>query len=48
MTIRRIVPNVVSTDPALCREFYSEFLGLRVAMNMEWIGASLSLTPTAS
>jgi catechol 2,3-dioxygenase-like lactoylglutathione lyase family enzyme len=48
MTIRRIVPNVVSTDPALCREFYSEFLGLRVAMNMEWIATYVSPdNPTA-
>jgi predicted enzyme related to lactoylglutathione lyase len=48
MTIRRIVPNVVSTDPTLCREFYSDFLGLRVAMNMEWIATYVSPNnPTA-
>jgi catechol 2,3-dioxygenase-like lactoylglutathione lyase family enzyme len=48
MTIRRIVPNVVSTDPALCREFYSDFLGLHVGMNMGWIATYVSPNnPTA-
>jgi catechol 2,3-dioxygenase-like lactoylglutathione lyase family enzyme len=42
MMIKRIVPNVVSTDAALCREFYSDFLGLRVAMNMGWIATYIS------
>ncbi|HEY8175462.1 MAG TPA: VOC family protein [Gemmatimonadaceae bacterium] len=42
MTIRRIVPNVVSSDPMLCREFYSEFLGLQLAMDMKWIATYVS------
>ena len=46
--IRRIVPNIMSTDPALCHEFYSTFLGLRVGMNMEWIATYVSPdNPTA-
>jgi uncharacterized glyoxalase superfamily protein PhnB len=42
MVIRRIVPNVVSSHPDLCREFYAGFLGLRVAMDMEWIATYVS------
>lgn len=42
MGIRRIVPNIVSSHPDLCREFYSGFLGLRVAMDMGWIATYVS------
>ncbi len=44
MPIRRIVPDIVSTQPDLCREFYSGFLGLRVAMDMGWIATYVSPT----
>lgn len=37
MDIRRIVPNIVSSQPDMCREFYAGFLGLRVGMDMGWI-----------
>lgn len=48
MGIRRIVPNIVSSQPDLCREFYSDFLGLRVAMDMGWIVTYVSPdNPTA-
>jgi catechol 2,3-dioxygenase-like lactoylglutathione lyase family enzyme len=48
MGIRRIVPDIVSNQPDLCREFYSGFLGLRVAMDMGWIATYVSPTnPTA-
>ena len=46
--IRRIVPNIASTDPALCHEFYSDVLGLRLEMNMGWIATYVSPdNPTA-
>jgi hypothetical protein len=32
MKIRRIVPNIVSARPDLCRDFYAGFLGM---MDME-------------
>ncbi len=48
MGIRRIVPNVVSDRPDLCRDFYSGFLGLRVGMDMDWIVTYISPeNPTA-
>jgi catechol 2,3-dioxygenase-like lactoylglutathione lyase family enzyme len=48
MSIRRIVPNIASTRPDLCREFYSGFLGLRVGMDLGWIATYVSPTnPTA-
>lgn len=48
MSIRRIVPNIVSSSPDLCREFYSDFLGLLVAMDMGWIVTYVSPdNPTA-
>jgi predicted enzyme related to lactoylglutathione lyase len=48
MAIRRIVPNIVSSHPDLCREFYADFLGLRVAMDMGWIATYVSPeNPTA-
>jgi predicted enzyme related to lactoylglutathione lyase len=37
MPVRRIIPHIVSSHPDLCREFYAGFLGLRVAMDMDWI-----------
>jgi len=48
MGVRRIVPTVVSTQPELCREFYSGLLGLQLAMDMGWIATYVSPTnPTA-
>ncbi|MFH8367017.1 VOC family protein [Streptomyces sp. NPDC018031] len=36
MTVRRVVPNVRSAEPAECREFYG-LLGLEEVMNHGWI-----------
>jgi len=48
MSIRRIVPNIASTDPDLCRAFYVDFLGLEAAMDMGWIATYASpRNPTA-
>lgn len=48
MTIRRIVPNIVTARPDMCREFYADFLGLDVAMDMGWIVTYVSPdNPTA-
>jgi predicted enzyme related to lactoylglutathione lyase len=37
VSVRRIVPDVHSLDPAASRPFYSEVLGLEVAMDLGWI-----------
>ncbi len=37
MTIKRIVPNIETDDPGQCREFYVDFLGLKVAMDRDEI-----------
>lgn len=37
MSIKRIVPNTESQSPEKSVGFYKEFLGLKVAMDMEWI-----------
>jgi uncharacterized glyoxalase superfamily protein PhnB len=37
MNVRRIVPNIVSKHPDLCSDFYVDFLGMEVVMDMEWI-----------
>ena len=48
MGIRRIVPNIVSSHPDLCRDFYAGFLGLRVGMDLGWIVTYVSPdNPTA-
>ena len=48
MTVRRIVPNIGSAQPERSREFYADFLGLRLAMDMGWIVTFASPTnPTA-
>lgn len=44
MPIHRIVPNVPSRDPDLCRDFYVGFLGLESAMDMGWIATYVSPT----
>ena len=48
MGIRRIVPNIASNQSDMCRGFYADFLGLRMAMDMGWIVTYVSPTnPTA-
>lgn len=37
MTIKRIVPNIRSENFEKSRSFYTGFLGLDVAMDMEWV-----------
>jgi catechol 2,3-dioxygenase-like lactoylglutathione lyase family enzyme len=37
MSVRRIVPNINSADPAASRPFYEGVLGLDTAMDMGWI-----------
>ena len=48
MGIRRIVPNIASSQSDLCRDFYAGFLGLRVGMDLGWIVTYVSPdNPTA-
>lgn|SRR5699024_481780 len=37
MTIKRVVPNIESETPQSSIEFYEGFIGLKVAMEMDWI-----------
>lgn len=37
MTVRRIVPNIGSADPAAGCDFYTSVLGLEVAMDLGWV-----------
>ena len=37
MSVRRIVPNIESADPRIGAAFYTDVLGLTVAMDMGWI-----------
>lgn len=37
MTVRRIVANLESRDPAALRAFYTELFGLDVAMDLGWV-----------
>ena len=37
MSVRRIVPNIISADPSASRPFYEGVLGLDTAMDMGWI-----------
>lgn len=37
MPIKRIVPNIESETPKSSIEFYEGFIGLKVAMDMDWI-----------
>src|SRR4051812_21715118 len=48
MGIRRIVPNIKSSQLSLSRDFYVDFLGLEVGMDMGWIvNLGSSTNPTA-
>ena len=48
MSITRIVPNISSTKMIESKEFYTNFLGLTLAMDMEWILTFSSLTNPAA
>ena len=49
MSIRRAVPNIKSAHFDESRQFYTEFLGFEVAMDMGWIVTFASPTnPTAA
>ncbi len=37
MTIRRVVPNLLSPDMDASRRFYEEFLGFNLVMDLGWI-----------
>jgi catechol 2,3-dioxygenase-like lactoylglutathione lyase family enzyme len=48
MGIRRIIPNIASSEPERSREFYCDFLGLRLGMDLGFIATYVSPTnPTA-
>jgi catechol 2,3-dioxygenase-like lactoylglutathione lyase family enzyme len=48
MSVRRIVPNIKSVEPAASRSFYEGVLGLKLAMDMGWIITFVSPSnPTA-
>lgn len=48
MSIRRVVPNISTDRVDESRKFYTEFLGLEVAMDMGWIVTLVSPSnPTA-
>ncbi len=48
MSIRRIVPNISTDRMEESRKFYTEFIGLEVAMDMDWIMTLVSPgNPTA-
>ncbi len=37
MTIRRVVPNIHSNKLEESKRFYKNFLGMKLAMEMEWV-----------
>jgi hypothetical protein len=37
MAVLRIVPNLISPDPARAREFYGTVIGLEAVMDLGWI-----------
>ena len=48
MSVRRVVPDITSKDIALSREFYTDLLGLSVAMDMGFVVTLVSPSnPTA-
>lgn len=48
ISIRRIVPNIYSNDVQKSKQFYTAFLGMELAMDMEWILTFVSKeNPTA-
>ncbi|MCB0283949.1 MAG: VOC family protein [Calditrichaeota bacterium] len=48
MNIRRIVPDIYSKNPEESINFYVEFIGLKLSMDMGWILTFISVSnPTA-
>lgn len=48
MTIRRVVPDIQATDTDRSREFYADFLGFDVGMDLGWVVTFVSPSnPTA-
>ncbi len=48
MKIRRIVPDISSTNLEESKKFYADFMGLKLAMDMKWILTFISESnPTA-
>ena len=48
MEIRRIVPDISSDQIEKSKKFYQDFLGLKLAMDMEWVLTFVSVSnPTA-
>ena len=48
MNFRRITPDIISNKMEESKEFYSGFIGLKLAMDMEWILTFISESnPTA-
>lgn len=48
MSIKRVVPDIASAQMDASRQFYSEFLGFHLAMDMGWIMTFVSPSnPTA-
>ncbi len=45
MSVKRIVTNIYSAEPARARVFYEEVLGLKMAMDMGWIVTFVSESP---
>lgn len=37
MIVKRVVPNITASDPAVAEEFYGSCLGLDLRMNLDWI-----------
>ncbi len=37
MSVKRVVPNIASPDPAASRDFYTGVLGMVVGMDLGWI-----------
>lgn len=48
MGIRRVVPDIATTDMDLSRKFYADFLGFNIGMDMGWVVTFVSPdNPTA-
>lgn len=48
MSVRRVVPDLHSTDPIAARSFYEQVLGMEVAMDLGWIVTFRSRTHPAA
>jgi catechol 2,3-dioxygenase-like lactoylglutathione lyase family enzyme len=48
MNIRRIVPDLSASDLEACKSFYTNVLGLKLAMDLGWVMSFVSPSnPTA-